>query len=697
MSLPVGLGPMFAPASIAVVGASSTPNKAGAAAMDALSGFAGALYPVNPRPGVIAGRPAVASVAAIGAPVDLAVLVVPPAAVPGALADCAKGGVRAAVLCAGGFAEAGPAGAALQAEAAAIAATHGIRLLGPNTSGFVNPVDGVLATFVPTVAELPAGPAAIVAQSGGVNLALCFLAAGDGLGIRLGVGLGNAVDVGFADVLDHLADDADTRAVALHVEGVADGRALTAAVARVTARKPLVALKVGRADVSDFARSHTGALTGNFALTRAALTQAGAVVVDDPTELIDALRALSARRMPPRRRPGVGVVTGQAGPGLIIADLLRAADVSLPELSPATTASLDVLLPPLTYQRNPVDTGRPAETFADVLVAVARDPAIDALAVYALDEPDALDPAAALRAVPEAADVVTVFGTGGLSSTLDSRQAAVGAGFAFYRSPDRLARAVAALVADSAARWRRKDPARPAPEAGELEPGPLDEDAAKRLLAAAGLRTPERMVCASWAEAEAALAALGAPVVVKILDPTVTHKSDVGGVHANVASTVDLHAALARIDAIEGSARRYLVEAQAPPGVELIVGGLRDPAFGPVVLLAPGGVAVELAREPILRLAPLSRADAEEMVAALPAGLLAGYRGAPAVDVDAVAGTILAVADVLTGFVDIAELDVNPVRLTADGPIALDALVVRTSKDLEEQHMEERHKEEVLG
>lgn len=717
MEVPVSLWPLFSPASVAVIGASATPGKAGNAMMRSLSGLPGPLHPVNPRGGTIEGRRAFPSIADVPGPVDLAVLVVPPAAVPGALEECGRAGVRAAVVCAGGFAETGPAGQELQERVRAVAEAHGIRVLGPNTSGFMNPAAGVAANFLPGVGDLPAGPAAIVAQSGGVNLALSFLAAAEGLGLRLGVGLGNAVDVDFHHVLDHLAEDDGCRVVGLHVEGVTAGRALFEAVGRLSARKPVVALKVGRADVGDFARSHTGALTGGYALTRAALAQAGAVVADDPTELVDAMRALAARRLPPRARPGVGLVTGQAGPGLIIADTLRSAGVPLPALTGDTTRRLAELLPPLTYQRNPVDTGRPAETFPDVVAAVAADPGVDALVVHALDEPGALDPAAALKAVPPAVPVL--YSSGGPAAVLDARQEELAAlGVPLYRSPERAARAARALTADAAARHRlsRADeepgpsragedagPSRageqPAPSRTDEQPGrfsppggqsardardlpfvtgALDEWQAKAVLAAAGIRTPAGRACADHEQAEQALAELGGPVVVKILDASVTHKSDHGGVRTGVRTPADLRAALDVLDAVAaglGVRPRYLVERQAPQGPELIVGALRDRAFGPVALLGLGGVGVELAPDPVLRLAPLTRADAEEMVAALPAPLLAGYRGAPPVDVPAVADVLLAAVSVLTDHPGITELDINPLRLTSEGPVALDALI----------------------
>ncbi|MFC4855919.1 acetate--CoA ligase family protein [Actinophytocola glycyrrhizae] len=674
------LGSLLHPRGIAVVGASDTAGKAGYALTRTLSGFDGDLYPVNPAGGTIAGRTAYPAVTDIGAPVDLAVLAVPPRAVPGVLADCGKAGVTAAIVCSGGFAEAGADGAALQDTVTAVAREHGIRLLGPNTSGYVNPADGVFATFVPSVVDLPAGPAAIVAQSGGVNLALCFLAAAEGLGLRLGVGLGNAVDVGFADVLDHLAADDATAVIGLHVEGVPDGRRLVDAVARTAVGKPVVVLKVGRTDVGDFARSHTGAITGPFELTRAALAQAGAVVVDDPAELVDALRALAAGRVPATRRPGVGVVTGQAGPGLIIADALAAAGVPVPALSTASRARVGELLPPLTYQDNPVDTGRPSETFPEVAATVAADPGIDALAVYALDEPDALDLAATVRVIGRSAGgaVPVLVGSGGLPAVLDARQRELD--LPLFRSPDRLARAMSALVADSAAAYRlarRADGWRPAGRT--LGPEPVDEHRAKVLLAEFGLTVPRRYACDTRADAHHALEALGGPVVVKIRDAGITHKSDVDGVRVGVRTAADLDDALDAIDrsaSALGTVPRYLVERQAPAGPELIVGATRDAVFGPAVLLALGGVGVELAADPILRLAPLSDVDTEDMVAALPERLLAGYRGAVPVDRAAVAAAVRSVAAVLLHHDDVAEVEVNPLRLTRDGPVALDAVIV---------------------
>lgn len=704
------LAPLFRPASIAVVGASASPGKAGHAMVQALRHFPGVLHPVNPRGGDVLGRPAVASLREAPG-TDLAVLVVPPEVVPGALEDAAAAGVRAAVVCAGGFAESGPDGARLQERALAVAREGGIRLLGPNTSGFMNPVDRTTANFMPAVADLAPGSVGVVAQSGGINLAISFLLARAGVGLRLGVGLGNAADVSFVDVLDFLAADAATTVVALHVEGVADGRALVAAVRRTVARKPVVAFCVGRSDVSDFARSHTGAMTGSWALTRAALEQAGAVLVDGLDDLVAALTVLRTVRVPAAREVGVGLVTGQAGPGLVVADALGARGLALPALAPATRERLAALLPPLTYQANPVDTGRPGETFPAVLAAVASDPAIDVVGVYALDEPGALDPAEAVRhAAAAGAAGRVVVATGGPEEALaDRRRALAALGVPLLTSPGALATGLAAVVADARARAVRDTVAGAAAGGGDVpaqSAGParsigrtLDEDEAKTLLAGYGLRTPRRAVADDRAAAHAAFDALGGPAVVKVLDARVLHKSDVGGVHVGVRDHASLDRALDAIDAIvvegagpgvgagpgagpgAGERPRYLLEELAPAGVELIVGAVRDAVFGPVVLLGLGGVGAELAGPPVLRLAPLSPERALEMVEALPAAVLGGFRGAPAVDRPALAAVLRAVGTLVSEHDDVAEVDCNPVRLTADGPLVLDALVMASRQE----------------
>ena len=557
-----------------------------------------------------------------------------------------------------------------------VARETGVRLLGPNTSGFFAPHLGLTASFVPAAGQLPAGDIAVVAASGGVNHALAFDLVAAGNGISLGVGIGAGLDVTAADVLEHLAGDGRTTAVALHLETVPDGPRLVEAVRLVSAVKPVVALVVGRTDVGDFARSHTGALATSWRTTRAALRQAGAVVVDDEREMVDALTALSRIQLCPDPDPGLALVTAQAGPGLLIADRAGADGIRMPELADATQGALRELLPPLTYQRNPVDTGRPTETFARVLAATATDPEVDLLAVYALTEPDSVDLASAAQDAGLGADSPAVVIVGGLPEDVAEQRARLHkAGIPALTGPASATNAVRALVTHARqralpAQTAGQEPAVPVPS------GPLDEDAAKTFLTHLGIRTPERVACADRADAHHALHLLGGPVAVKVLDAAILHKTEIGGVHLGIRTPGELDAAL---DAI-GPDRRYLVEAMAPPGVDLVLGVRRDPVFGPVVLAGLGGTAAEALADVAIRLAPLSAAEAAGMPDDLAArALLDGWRGGPQLDRAEFGRAVSALAAALAASPHTAEIEINPLRLTADGLIALDAVIVPTA------------------
>ncbi|PFG41094.1 acetyltransferase [Georgenia soli] len=684
------LRPLFSPRGVAVVGASRSGAKLGAVMARSLRSFDGALGLVNsrnPDPGAGLHASVAAASQALGAPLDLAVLCVPAAACASAVEDAAAAGTRAALVCAGGFAESGADGAAHQAALLAAARRTGVRLLGPNTSGFFSPAHKLTASFVPAAGDVPAGGVAVVAASGGINHALSFLLADAGLGVSLAVGLGNATDVTAADVLDHLRGDDATRVVALHVESVADGRRLVESVRALTERVPVVALVVGRNDVAEFAQSHTGALATSWRTTRAALRQAGAVLVDDEQQLVDAVAALSHARLAPAADPGVGIVTAQAGPGLLLMDSLRGHGVAVPGLSDGTVARIGELLPPLTYQRNPVDTGRPSETFGAVLEAVAADPRVDAVATYALTEPDSIDLAATVPAASAGSAVPTLVGLGGAPEEVRQiRRRLHAAGVPAYGAPTSLATGVAALVEDARRQHARRDAApvggggAAQADGGEDGPSPVvtrsawDEDEAKALVERLGFRTMPRRACATDAEAHAALDAIGGPVAVKLLDAAVLHKTEIGGVRLGVRTHDELDEALTALRA--AGADRVLVERMAPSGVDLIVGARRDPVFGPVVLLGLGGTVAEALQDVSLRVAPLSPAEAATMPDDLAGrALLEGFRGSPTLDRSELAGLLSALGTLLLDHPHLGDVEINPLRVTADGLVALDAVV----------------------
>ncbi|WP_406171587.1 acetate--CoA ligase family protein [Streptomyces canus] len=675
------LDALFAPRAIAVLGASATPGKLGAAMADSLASFPGPVMKVNSgRPDPDRGFfPTVDEAAAAhGIAPDLVVSCIPAAVTADALREAAAAGARAALVCAGGFAEAGGDGALHQQALTEVVRDTGIRVLGPNTSGFLAPHRQLTASFVPGAPDLEPGPVAVVAASGGVNHALAFALAEAGVGLRLGVGLGNSLDVTQADVLNHLADDDGVRAVALHVETAAEGRRLTEAVRRLTDRVPVVALVVGRSDIGDFARSHTGALATSWRVTRTALRQAGAVLVDDERDLVDAVTALSRVRLPANPRPGIGLVTAQAGPGLLLTDDLRSHGIQVPPLVERTVKELRELLPALTYLNNPVDTGRPSPGLTQVVERVSEDPGIDVTAVYGLLEPTAVDLPAALTAARTATPLVAVVG-GPVDQARRTRLELGAAGIPCAATPASGSAMVRALVEDAAARTRREAVVTATDAPTLPPPGPVDEHTAKGVLADLGIRTPVRRVCADPAAAHAALDELGGPVVVKILDAEILHKTEVGGVQVGIRTHDELDEALVRMPASPA----LLVEQMAPAGPELIVGVRRDPVFGPVLALGAGGTAAEILGDVSLRLAPLSANEAHAMLDELATRqMFLGARGATPVDRARLTHVLLALA-CLAADDAVAECEINPLRVLPDGDVvALDAvLLLRDPRD----------------
>jgi acyl-CoA synthetase (NDP forming) len=673
-----GLARLFAPQSVAIIGASTAEEKVGYQLVSSLRKFNGRVYPINPKATEIAGHRAYPSLQALPEAPDLAILAIPASACPAALAEAASAGVGGALICSGGFGESGETGAQLQAQIEHTIRTSSIRLLGPNTVGFTNPVSGCHACFLPTVQEFAPGNLAIVAQSGGVNLTLSFLARKQGLGLRLAIGLGNAVDVDAGDVIEYLADDELTKVIVVHLEGVRHGRKLFDAVARASAVKPVIALPVGRGQVADFAQSHTGNLMGSFAITAAALKQAGAIVVESTDAAIDAAAAFAAGRIPPKANPGVAVLTGQAGPGLIMLDALRTGGVDVPPLSDATVAKIATLLPPMTYIRNPVDTGRPSPTFTDVLIATASDPVVDVLLTFALDEPAALDAPTVFSRAASSVKQPIIFGTLGIETSVEPTQRELTQrNIPTYQSPDRAARAVRALVDDSKARHRRATEKVTTIASSNTAARAKDEVAAKTLLREYGLRSPRSVGCDTQQHARESFAQLQKPVVVKVLDTLIAHKTEVGGVYLNVRSDAELTSALDGIDAIPGdrAERRYLLEEMAGKGIDLILGAKRDASFGPTVMIGLGGIEAEALKDVSIRIAPLTRLDAIEMLSELRGSvLLDGWRGAPPANRNAIVDAILSVSTLICSQTALLELDINPLRADTNGVTALDAL-----------------------
>ena len=674
---------LFNARTVAVVGASDKPEKTGFNIYRLLQDFPGEVFPVTTKATEVGGIKAYPNLSAIGRSVDLVVLAIPAPYILDVLQK-ADIDIAGCVIVASGYGETDEEGRRRQAEIEEVCRQKGIRVIGPNTAGFMNPGRKLLVTFVPETNVLQPGNVGIISQSGAINIIFSYLAHQAGHGISLAVGLGNMMDVAHDEVVTYLAEDSQTDVILIYAEGISRGRELFDAVRKAVPRKPVIVLLVGKTDIGEFAASHTGNLIGSYELKRSALQQAGAVVVDSVTEAIDAVNVLSRYRLPAKGNPGFGIVTGQAGPGMMIMDSLKEHGIDVPELSIATIARIEKLLPPLTYIENPVDTGRPSETFGEILQCVSEDEKIDALLAFALDEPDAIDPDALLPELKKTVRIPLLFGTVSYesSTTAMSAERISELGVPTFAAPERLASAAVALACDANRREALERLARePAPDKTLVlpaQPKPVDEAQAKELLSGFGFVIPNGCVCHDHNQVRDALDELSKPVVMKVLDTDIAHKTDVGGVHLDISTEEQLNNALATIDQIAGGSksRRYLVEEMAPPGIDLILGGKNDAVFGPVIILGLGGIAAEALDDVVMRLAPISESEAGEMIAELScAKLLDGWRGAEPVDKEALIECLVSLSHLIDQNRQIDEMDLNPVRANANGVIILDALI----------------------
>lgn len=672
---------LFCPASIAVIGASATPGKAGFEMVRALDDFNGEVFPINPGAKVILGRSVCSTIADVPSTVDLAIVALPAPLCPQAVEEAVTAGVGAVMIISGGFAESGDEGTALQERVLDTCQSNGVRLLGPNTSGFANPRIALTANFAPGMDNLAAGPVAIVSQSGAVTLAITSQASDMGLGVSLAAGTGNGRDVSPADVIEYLAQDKSTSVIVVYLEGVTDGRRLYDAVLNATSAKAVAVYPVGMADIGEFAASHTGNLIGSWELKRAALEQAGAIVVESIEELIDAAHVFSLHRLEPNPDVGIGLLTGQAGPGMIISDYIRSNGISLPTLNERTVAAIDKLMPPLTYTKNPVDTGRPTESFGKILSEVGGDPSIDLLMTFALHEPAAVDPVRLLTDAKKSISKPIVFGTAGNATALKGTLSALGRlGVPAFRTPNRAARAARYLAEDARKSHHRQE--RSHLESQSKLPDQIlsapNEFETKSHLRAIGIPCPEGYLCDTHDQAFNAFERLGGPCVVKVVSPDIAHKTEFAGVHLGIDHETALRDALFGIDAIKNvNDIRYLVEAMAPPGLEMILGAKRDASFGSSVLIGLGGTLAEALEDVSIRLAPLKPADAEQMLMELRgSALLDGWRGSTPVDKHSLVRALVALGQFMESQPHIEEIDINPLRVYPDGILALDALIV---------------------
>jgi acetyltransferase len=688
---------MWAPRGVAVVGISQDPAKLGygVARNLVVSGYRGAIHFVNPRGGRLFDRPVYADLASVPDPVDLAMIIIPAAGVPKALEACGRRGIRAVVIGSGGFRETGEAGRQLEEQVLQVARKHRIRVLGPNCIGFLDTHLPIDTTFLPLPGPIP-GDIAFLSHSGAICEAVIDWARGQGFGLSRLVSLGNQMDLTEGEILPATAADPNTRVVAMYLEGVRDGRLFVENARKVTRKKPVLAIKVGRSESGRAAvASHTGALAGRDAAYTAAFRKAGVIRAESTEEVFDWARALAWCPLPRGRR--VAVLTNAGGPGAIAVDALDSCGLQLAELSEATKARLREFLPEAASVRNPVDmlAAAGAAEYANGLGALMADDGVDSLMVVLAPPPMTTAAGIAGAVIPMIRSaskpvIVTLMGEEMIANAARLfRQARV----PDYRFPERAASALRVLadraeqLAAPAERIEplkglRPESARRALRRGARgEAGFLDPLAAAQVARAYGIPVPEEVLAISAAQAAAAARKLGFPVALKIASPDIPHKSDVGGVVLGVTDEVGVRQAYERIlsqaRAAAPAARLDGVSVQPmlPPGQEVIVGVVRDEQFGPLVMFGSGGVEVEGLKDVAFALAPLTRRETEALLDATWAGRrLKGFRNIPAADRKAAIDVVMRLGQLAEDLPQIAEIEVNPLRVLPGkgGAIAVD-------------------------
>nr|WP_163503727.1 acetate--CoA ligase [Halomonas socia] len=703
---------ILAPTGIAVIGASSDPTKRGYKAMVGLikDGYRGDIYPVNPKADMILGVKAWPSVTAIPGSPELALICTPAASVPELIAECGRRGIKGAVILASGFAEIGGEGAALEQAMMDKARAHGVRIIGPNTSGIFNLHHRINLLALDNVRR---GDVGIISQSGNMLLSLALEAQHNGqVGFSTYVGPGNQSDIGFNDYLRYLGEDEHTRVATLYVEGFRHGRKFLDVAREVTAMKPVVVYKSGSTEQGQkAASSHTGALAGSYAMTVDLLKQAGVSVVQYSDEILPVAEGLGLLQKASGKR--VAVVSDGGGQATIASDRLAEAGLELAELSETTRARLREILFPQASTVNPVDVAGSTDANPSLLATcmeiVAADDSVDSVFLvgmfggYSIRFAESLlgDEMRGAEAMVDLAKATTkplVIYSLYTPVKPPALRRLHEAGLPIYASIEHAVRLLAALGERghylNVSRAHRLPPAVPRDPDSEIAINAalaagrdLLEPEAKALLRAHGVPVLEERLVTGPEQLAAVAAELGGvPLAMKVVSKDILHKSDAGGVRLNLVGKAALGAAW---EAILASCRAYdpdaevegvLVAPMAPKGVEVIVGVSRDPIFGPVLMFGLGGIFVEVLEDVAFRAIPLSPVDARSMVDQIKARkILDGVRGEQAVDREALVALLLSVSSIVAAYPEIAELDLNPVIANADGYALVDARIILDS------------------
>ncbi len=705
-----GLDAMFAPGSVAVIGATSRPGTVGRTVLENLlhGGFPGKVYAVNAKHPEVLGLKAYGSIRDIPGPVDLVVIATPAATVPQLIGECVDAGAKSAVVISAGFRELGAAGAALEQQIQEQLRRGSMRLIGPNCLGIMNPAIGLNATFAKDAPK--AGNVAFLSQSGALLSAILDWSHREQVGFSAIVSTGSMVNVGWGDLIYYFGDDPHTKSILLYMESVGDARSFLSAAREVALTKPIIVIKAGRSQAaSRAAASHTGALTGSDEVLEAAFRRSGVLRVHNIADLFYMAEVLS--RQPRPKGPRLTILTNAGGPAVLATDALVANGGELAELSPESLQRLDAFLPAHWSHNNPIDILGDAdpERYARALEIASQDPNSDGLLVI-LAPQGMTDPAQiAERLKPYAKQ----YGKPVLASWMGGDSIAAGegalnsAGIPTFSYPDTAARAFTYMwrytynlrglyetptLADqsemeSASRTQVGQIIQNVRRQGRVL---LNELESKQLLSLYGIPTVETRAAASEDEAATIASELGFPVVLKVFSATITHKTDVGGVKLNLQDEAAVRSAYRAIkssvaekagpDQFSGVTVQPMVKLE---GYELILGSSVDPQFGPVVLFGSGGQLVEVYGDHALALPPLNTTLAQRMMEQTRIfTALKGVRGRQPVNMAALENLLVRFSQLVLEQRWIAEIDINPLLASPEHLLALDARIVLHGPDV---------------
>ena len=744
--LPRRLDTMLKPKVIAVVGATEREGTVGRTLIENLQagGFEGAVYPINPKHESVLGVKTYPNIGSVPDPVDLAIIVTPSTTVPGIVRECAQAGVPGAIIISAGFKETGPAGAALEREILTEARQTGMRIIGPNCLGIMRPHQKLNATFAAAIAR--PGSVGFISQSGALCTAILDWSFRENVGFSAFISIGSMLDVGWGDLIYYLGDDPHTKSIVIYMESIGDARSFLSAAREVALTKPIIVIKAGRtAAAAKAAASHTGSMTGSDEVLQAAFRRVGVLRVDTVGELFDMAEVLAKQPRP--HGPRLAIVTNAGGPAVLATDMLLSSGAQLANLSTETLAALDQFLPPAWSHNNPIDILGDAgpEQYGKVLEITAKDPANDGLLVILTPQAmtDPTGTALQLKKFAKLDGKPILASWMGAGEVEDGEDILNRANIPTFKYPDRAARAFYYM-------WRYSDNLRALYETPASAPNSVDVSArreraasiirqarnsgrtiltefeSKKILAAYDIPTVETHIASNPAEAVEWAEKIGYPVVLKLHSETITHKTDVGGVQLNLRNATDVRRAYkaiktgleCRVSTLRSSAMEdrssstdsavyseSRITNRASPitspflgvtvqpmvrldGYELILGSSLDSQFGPVLLFGAGGQLVEVFKDNALGLPPLNATLARRLMERTRIyEALKGVRGRKGIDLVELEQLLVRFSQLVVEQPLIAEVDINPLVVSPERLLALDARVLIHSKEVSESQL----------